>query len=246
MNFSLAEAALAAVVAFAASIVGGLSGYGVGLVLPVVIAPIVGVTGVIPAMAIAMSMGNGSRVIAYWREIDRARAAQIICTGLPLSFVGAWCYTLLPERAIATLLGVFLLIVVPVRRWLEHKEYVLGTPGLMAVSSVHGLISGAMSGAGLMIISALMAAGVTGAALIGTDAAAALLVNLVKIGMFGGAGLIDLNLLIFGLMMGLATFPGAFLARAILKRMPVKIHTAMMDAIVLFGGASFLWRAIRG
>ena len=64
MNFSLAEAALAAVVAFAASIVGGLSGYGVGLVLPVVIAPIVGVTGVIPAMAIAISLGNGSRVTA--------------------------------------------------------------------------------------------------------------------------------------------------------------------------------------
>ena len=41
MNFSLTEAALAAVVAFATSIVGGLSGYGVGLVLPVVIAPIV-------------------------------------------------------------------------------------------------------------------------------------------------------------------------------------------------------------
>lgn len=246
MNFSLAEAALAAVVAFAASIVGGLSGYGVGLVLPVVIAPIVGVTGVIPAMAIAMSLGNGSRVIAYWREINRARAAQIMMTGLPLSFLGAWFYTLLPERAVAGLLGGFLILIVPLRRWLEHKNYVLGTPGLMAISCVHGLISGAMSGAGLMIISALMAAGVTGGALIGTDAASALLINLVKIGMFAQAGLIDLDLLIFGLMMGLATFPGAFLARAILKRMPVKIHTAMMDAIVLFGGASFLWRAIRG
>jgi uncharacterized protein len=246
MNFSLTEAALAAVVAFLASIVGGLSGYGVGLVLPMVIAPIVGVAGVIPAMAIAMSLGNGSRVIAYWREINRARAGQVIATALPLSFLGAWLYTLMSERTIAGLLGGFLLAVVPARRWLAHKEYVLGTPGLMTLSSVYGLISGAMSGAGLMIISALMAAGVTGGALIGTDAASALLINLVKIGIFGGSGLIDFNLLVFGLMLGLATFPGAFLARAILRRMPLKIHTALMDALVLFGGASFLWRAIRG
>jgi uncharacterized membrane protein YfcA len=245
MNFSLAEVVLAAGIAFLTSIVGGVSGYGGGLVMPIVIAPIVGVSGVIPTLAIAMSLGNGSRVLAYWREIDRARAVQVMVTALPLSFVGAYLYTLLPERAIAGILGGFLLVIVPLRRWLAKKEYVLGTPGLMTVSSVYGLISGAMSGAGLMILSALMAAGVTGGALVGTDAASALLINLIKIAIFSQAGLIDVSLLVFGLIIGLATFPGAFVARAIVRRMPLRIHTAMMDAIVIAGGFVFLWQAIR-
>ena len=42
-----------ALVAFAASILGGLAGYGTGLVLPVVLAPVVGVANVIPVMALA-------------------------------------------------------------------------------------------------------------------------------------------------------------------------------------------------
>lgn len=246
MNFSLTEAALAAGVAFIASIVGGLSGYGVGLVLPVVIAPIVGVGGVIPAMAVGMSLANGSRVWAYWREIDRPRVLQLIVSGLPPSFLGAWIYTQLPVRAIALAIGTFLIVIVSLRRWLEKEQYVLGTPGLMAVSSLHGLLAGGMSGSGLMLISALMAAGVTGGALIGTDASVSLLINFIKVGTFGGNGLIDLNLLMFGLLIGLATFPGAFLARAIMRRMPIRIHTALMEALVLFGGASFLWRGIRG
>lgn len=246
MNFSLAEAVLVAAVAFVTSIVGGLSGYGAGLVLPVVIAPIVGVAGVVPAMAVGMLLGNGSRVWAYWREINRPRAVQLIVSGLPLSFLGAWVYTQLPVQAIALAIGAFLILIVPLRRWLEHKQYVLGTSGLMVVSSLHGLLAGGMSGSGLMLISALMAAGVTGGALIGTDAAVSLLINCIKIGMFGGNGLIDLNLLVFGLLIGAATFPGAFLARAILRRMPIRIHTTMMEALVLFGGASFLWRAISG
>jgi uncharacterized protein len=245
MNFSLTEAALVAAVAFVTSIIGGVSGYGGGLILPIVIAPIVGVSGVIPAMAISMSLGNGSRVLAYWREINWRRAFHTMVTALPLSFVGAYLYTLMSDRTISGVLGAFLLLIVPTRRWLAKKEYVLGTPGLIAISSVYGLISGTMSGAGLMIISALMAAGVTGSALIGTDAASALLINLIKIGMFGGAGLIDLSLLVFGLMMGLATFPGAFVARAIVRRMPIRIHTAMMDALVVLGGANFLWQAFK-
>jgi uncharacterized protein len=245
MNFSLTEAALAAAVAFVTSIIGGVSGYGVGLVLPIVIAPIVGVAGVIPAMAIGMSLGNGSRVLAYWREINWRRAFHISVTGLPLSFVGAYAYTRMSDRVIAGILGGFLLLIVPVRRWLAKKEYVLGTSGLIGIASVYGLISGTMSGSGLMIVSALMAAGVTGGALIGTDSASSLVINLIKIGMFGSAGLIDFNLLVFGLLMGLATFPGAFIARAIVRRMPIRIHTAMMDAIVVFGGVTFFWQAFR-
>ena len=115
----------------------------------------------------------------------------------------------------------------------------------MLIGGLHGLLAGGMSGSGLMQISALMAAGVTGGALIGTDAAVSLLINFVKIGMFGGAGLIDLNLLVFGLVIGGATFPGAFPARAILRRMPIRIHTLMMEVLVLGGGASFLWQAFR-
>jgi hypothetical protein len=40
--------------------------------------------------------------------------------------------------------------------------------------------------------------------------------------------------------------PGAFAARAILKALPVKVHAALMDAVILAGGLGLLWRGVRG
>ena len=42
----------------------------------------------------------------------------------------------------------------------------------------------------------------------------------------------------FALLIGVVAFPGAFLAKALRRaRMPLHVHTAILDAVVLFGGA---------
>ena len=246
MEYSLWHAALVVGVAFLGSIVGGVSGYGVGLILPPVLAPMVGVAKVIPVMAVGMALTNLSRVVAYRREVVWQRTLQLLLLGLPASFLGAWAYTMLTGRAIAVLLGVFLVIVVPLRRWLKTRKFVLGPFGLTIAGGLHGVLAGAMSGSGLLQIAALMAAGVEGGGLIGTDATVSCITNVVKIVMFTRAGLLDPALIAIGLMIGVVSFPGAFLARAILRRLPIKLHTAMMDALVILGGLSFLWRGIRG
>jgi len=38
-------------VAFAAAVLGGLAGYGTGLILPIALAPVIGVANIIPVMA---------------------------------------------------------------------------------------------------------------------------------------------------------------------------------------------------
>ena len=48
----------ACLAAFGASILGGLSGFGTGLVLPVFLVPLVGVANVIPVMAVAMLLNK--------------------------------------------------------------------------------------------------------------------------------------------------------------------------------------------
>jgi uncharacterized membrane protein YfcA len=89
------ELALACLVAFAASILGGLSGFGTGLALPVFLVPLVGVKDVIPVMAVAILFNNGGRVLAFWREIQWTHVRLLLALGLPACTVGAYCYTLL-------------------------------------------------------------------------------------------------------------------------------------------------------
>ncbi len=232
--------------AFAASIVGGVSGYGVGLILPVIVAPVVGVAGVIPTMAVSMSITNFSRVVAFWRDIDRRRAGLALAGAVPCCVLSAYVYTLLPTTAIAAVLGVCLIGSVPMRRALVRAGWRASDGGVVAGGATYGILIGGMTGLGAILIAAFMAAGVEGAALIGTDALVSLFTNLVKVAVFGTRTTLDLELLLAGLLMGACTIPGAFVGRWLLERFSMTLHTAMMEALVLFGGASFLWRAWTG
>ncbi|MCI4430104.1 MAG: sulfite exporter TauE/SafE family protein [Burkholderiales bacterium] len=250
LGFSLGDAQLlqwlgVGVVAFAASILGGLAGYGTGLVLPVVLAPVVGVANVVPVMALAMVLNNGSRVAAFWRDVQWPHVRRVLLLGLPACVAGAYGYTLLDARWVALLIGLFLLASIPLRRALKRANYELGARGEVGAGAGFGFINGGMTGTGVLLISLLMAGGVQGAALIGTDATISVIMGLFKVAIFGGFDRLDASLAIAGLLIGFCTTPGAFVARRLLTLIPAGVHTGLMEAVVLVGGAGFVWRAWR-
>ncbi len=234
---------MVAVVALLASILGGLAGYGTGLVLPIALAPVVGIANVVPVMALAMILNNGSRVVAFWREVQWPRARRLLLLGLPACALGAWGFTLLEARGVALWLGLFLLASLPLRRALQRARYALGGSAEVAAGAGFGLVNGAISGAGVILISLLMAAGVEGAALIATDALISAVMGLLKVAIFGSLARLDGPLALMGLLVGLCTVPGAFIARRLLGLIPQHIHTRVMEGVVLLGALGFLWRA---
>jgi uncharacterized membrane protein YfcA len=242
---SLAQLALVCVAAFGAAIVGGLSGFGTGLILPVFVAPLVGVANVIPVMAVGMTLNNLSRVAAFRHDIAWPHMRRLLRLGLPLCIVGAYSYTLLSARWIGILLGAFLIASVPVRRVLARLEYRLAGKGETTAGAGFGFIDGAMTGTGAILISILMAAGVSGPALIATDAIVSAVMGAAKIVVFGGFAKLDLQLVLIGTLIGVCTAPGAFVARRLLDRIPARIHAGIMELVVLGGGVMFLWRALR-
>jgi vacuolar-type H+-ATPase subunit I/STV1 len=62
---------------------------------------------------------------------------------------------------------------------------------------------------------------------------------------FGLAGVVTARVLAFALLIGAIALPGAFLARAFVERMPVHIHTAILDAVVITGGVAMISSAAR-
>jgi hypothetical protein len=49
----------------------------------------------------------------------------------------------------------------------------------------------------------------------------------------------------FAALIGVVALPGAFLARAFVERMPVHIHTAILDVAVIAGGTVMISSALR-
>jgi len=95
------------------------------------------------------------------------------------------------------------------------------------------------------MLSLLMAAGLEGAAVIATDAAVSLGMGVVKIAVFGTAGVLTTTVIVIALLIGLVAFPCTFLAKLIIERLPVHVHTALLDAVVVIGGGMMIFGALR-
>jgi uncharacterized protein len=238
-----AQLALACVVALLASILGGLSGFGTGLILPAFLVPVVGVVNVVPVMAVAMLLNNGSRVVAFWHDVRWPHARRMLALGLPACLAGAYGYTLLSAKWVALLLGLFLLASVPLRRLLHRLQFVFTPSAEIAAGACFGFVNGAVTGAGVLLISILMSVGLAGSTLVATDAVVSVIMGLAKVVLFGNLAALDRELALVGLLVGLCTAPGALLARALLRRIPAGVHAGFMEVVVVAGAISLLWRA---
>jgi uncharacterized membrane protein YfcA len=244
-DISLAQLLLVAGVALFASVVGGLAGYGTGALMPLVLVPLIGAEPVVPIIAISSIFTNLSRATAYLRYADRRRALVVIAAAMLTTALGAYGYTRLTNAGAALVIGVMLLSSVPLRRLLKRHAIRIGDAGLAVGAVGYGVVVGGTVGAGVILLSLLMAAGLEGAAVIATDAVISVVVSIVKISVFGLAGVVTAQVLAFALLIGAIAIPGAFLAKTFVERMPVHIHTAILDVAVIAGGVVMILAALR-
>ena len=244
-GISVSQLLLIAAMGVVTSLIGGVAGYGTGALMPLVLVPIVGATPYVPIIAISAMMTNGSRATAFRRSIDRRRALIVLVAALPGCALGAYVYTLLTSVGVMILIGSMLALSVPLRRYLHARGFRLDDRRLALASVAWGVLMGGTSGAGIILLAMLMAAGLDGAAVIGTDALVSVLLGVIKIAVFWFAGAITGQVVAIALLIGCVSFPGAFLARALVARLPIHIHAAMLDAVVILGGAMMIVGALR-
>jgi uncharacterized membrane protein YfcA len=244
-DISLGQLLLVACVALFASVVGGLAGYGTGALMPLVLVPLIGAEPVVPIIAISSIFANLSRTIAYLRYVDRRRALIVVLAAAFSTALGAYGYTRLTNAGAALVIGAMLISSVPLRRLFKRRDIRIGDTGLGVSAVGYGVVVGGTSGSGVILLSLLMAAGLEGAAVIATDAVISVATSIIKISVFGLAGVVTAQVLAFALLIGGLALPGTFLARAFVERMPVHIHTAILDVAVIAGGVVMILSAVR-
>jgi uncharacterized membrane protein YfcA len=244
-DISLLQLLLVAAVAVFASVVGGLAGYGTGALMPMVLVPLIGAEPVVPIIAISAIFTNLSRATAYFRYADRRRALIVIAAAALTTALGAYGYTRLSNAGATLVIGSMLILSVPLRRMLRRRAVRIGDVGLGASAVGYGVVVGGTSGSGVILLSLLMAAGLEGASVIATDAVISVATSVIKISVFGLAGVVNAQVVAFALLIGGIALPGTFLAKAFVERMPVHVHTAILDAAVITGGLVMSSAALR-
>jgi hypothetical protein len=80
---------------------------------------------------------------------------------------------------------------------------------------------------------------------IATDAMVSVAIGVIKLSVFVVAGVINPTVLSIGLLIGAIGFCCTFVARAIVERLPVHVHAAILDAVVIIGGIVMVSSALR-
>lgn len=234
------------VAAYFAALVGGMSAFGTGLIMTLFIAPIFGAKAVIPIISVFMTFTNASRMWFFREGIDWRKVALVAGPGIPTSILGAMVYVRIESNIVQALLGAMLIASIPLRRWLAGKQIVPGPWTLMTAGAVLGFTTSIMLGTGVLLLPLLLGTGLAGGALIGTDAAVAMVTNATRGLMFGHLEALDWRMILLAVGMGIMTIPGTWSARWVMERTDVRIHTMLIEAILAVAGAVMIWGAVRG
>ena len=243
-DISVPQLALIALVAVLTSIIGGLAGYGTGALMPLVLVPIVGPEPVVPIIALSALFTNTSRAIAFRASINWRCAAIVFTAAMPTCLLGAWGYTTLSGRGVMIVIGSMMVASVPLRRFALRRGFKLGDGALASAAAGWGVIVGGTTGAGVLLLSMLLATGLQGASVIATDAAISIAIGIVKVAVFGVVGVVGAKVIAVAALIGLAAFPGAFLAKRLVDKLPLRAHVAILDTVVAIGGTMLILGAV--
>ena len=139
---------------------------------------------------------------------------------------------------------VFLIATVLARRGLEQRKIEVRPVGFMSMGVLFGLLSGSTIGAGMMLIPLYLGAGLMGESLVAMIASVGFTMNVTKTLVFASSTILDWETLLLGAMIGICTIPGTYSGYWIVRKTPMRIHTMLVEALVVLGGGYFIYLAV--
>ena len=230
-------------VGLVAGTLGGIVGFGSSIMLMPVLVIAFGPLQAVPVMAIAAIMANFSRIIVWWREVDWRACAAYSVTGAPAAALGARTLVALPPHVIEVAIGIFFIVMIPVRRWMAARNFKLNLWHMAALGLVIGYVTGIVVSTGPVTAPIFLAYGLVKGAFISTEAASSLAVYLSKAATFRSLGMLPLDIVYKGLITGSTLMAGAFIAKRFVVKLEPGQFRLLMEALMLGSGLVMLWAA---
>ena len=221
----------------------GIVGFGSSIMLMPVLVIAFGPLQAVPIMAIAAIMGNLSRILVWWRDVDWRACAAYSVTGVPAAALGAKTLVVLPPRIVELALGGFFLLMIPLRRWLAAHHLRLRLRHLAMIGLVVGFLTGIVVSTGPITAPIFLAYGLVKGAFLATEAAGSLAVYITKAITFRALGVLPLDAIIKGLITGSSLTAGSFIAKRFVLRLDPERFRLLMDGLMLVSGVAMLWTA---
>ena len=234
-------AALAAT-AFIAAALAAVTGFGGAVVLLPVLAWAFGVRDAVPILTVAQLIGNGSRVWLNRRELDGRVVAWFALGGVPFAWLGGQMFARAPLGDLTRLLGLFLLGVVAWRRLRPGQRWRPPLPAFALIGAASSFLSALFGSVGPLMAPFFLAYGLAKGAYIATEAAATVVMHVVKLLAYRQANVLNGQAVLIGLALGPVMFGGSWVGKRVLDRLPARVFTPLIEATMVAAGLLFLVR----
>ncbi len=226
-----------------AGMVSGVIGTGSSIMLVPVLVYQFGPKEAVPIMAVAAIMANLSRILAWWREVDWRATAAYAIPAVPAAVLGAKTLLVLPAHAVDVAIGLFLLAMIPGRRWLAAHNFKLSLWHLAIIGAVVGYITGIVVTTGPITVPIFLMYGLVKGAFLATEAAGSLAIYVAKVLAFRSFGAMPLDTFVKGLITGTSLMAGTFIAKRFVLRLDADSFRYMLDALMLVSSLAMLYNA---
>ena len=102
--------------AIVGSTIGGVAGFGTGVIMIPAIAWSVGVKATVPVLTVCMLVGNSARVWFSRHDIVWRVVVAFLVGAVPMTMLGATLYTRIDSVWLSRMMGAFMILAVPLRR----------------------------------------------------------------------------------------------------------------------------------
>lgn len=230
--------------AFIAGLVHGAIGMVGGLLMTAVIAHFIGIKATVPLVTCALIFSHFSRGYMLRKDTDFRVVRHVLLFGLPTVVLGSIVFGYLSPRVIALVFGAVLTSSLPIKYWARQHSIKTGPKLLAGASVVWGGLAGNVIGPGFFLAPFLLGTGMNRLTFVGTLATITLVMNLIKVSVFGYTDLLTPELIFLGVIAGLSTIPGNYLGQKVLRRMTDGIHEKIVDGMTIVLVANFFYLAL--
>ena len=168
---------------------------------------------------------------------------MMAATAVPAAVLGAGTLVALPPRAVDIAIGLFLLAMIPGRRWLAARNFKLNLWHLGLIGAAVGYITGIVVTTGPITVPIFLMYGLVKGAFLATEAAASLAVYVAKVLAFRSFGAMPLETFVKGVITGSSLMAGTFLSRRFVVKLDAESFRYMLDGLMLVSGLAMLWNA---
>lgn len=232
-----------ALVSFVSWLISTLAGGGSPLILIPFVNFTLGAPAVPPTITTGMLLGNGQRIILFWQHIDWKVTLWYLPGGIAGAVLGAYTFTQLHLEWLQLLIGLFLVIsVFSFECGQKERIFQVQAWHFLPAGFFYAFVSGIIGSSGPVLNLFYLNYGLVKEEMIATKSINVVVIHIAKLLTYAAFSNLDITLLGYGLIIGIAAFPGNFLGGYILG----KINDGLFRQFVLVSmgitGGLMVWQ----